>query len=126
MTTAPSKTILIVDDSRVSRMMIRALVAQHRPAWRIVEAANGDEALALVTRETPDFVTLDINMPGIMGTEVAEHMRRDFPALPMVLFSANVQGSHQARAAAIGAGFVAKPVNEKSVLQAIALLESRV
>ncbi len=125
MSTLLPKTLLIVDDSRVSRLMIRTLVAKHRPAWNIVEAANGDEALALVAEAVPDYATVDINMPGLLGTEVAERLRRDHPGLALVLFSANVQGSHHALAAGIGAGFVAKPVNDKSVMQALAFLESR-
>lgn len=100
-------------------MMIRSLVVANRPQWVITEAASGEEALAMLTQSVPDLVTMDINMPGAMGTDVAERIARDHPGLRIVMFSANVQGSHQSRAAAMGARFVAKPVNEKSVLQAL-------
>lgn len=123
MSSAPSKTLLIVDDSRVSRLMIRTLVTAHRPTWTIVEAVSGEEALALLAQSAPDHITMDINMPGALGTDVAERIAREHPALRMVLFSANVQGSHQARAAAIGAKFVSKPVTEKSVLQALSFFD---
>lgn len=126
MSSVPRKTLLIVDDSRVSRMMIRTLVTAHRPQWDIVEAMSGDEALALLTTSVPDHITMDINMPGSLGTDVAERIAREHPSLRMVLFSANVQGSHQARASAMGAKFVAKPVNEKSVVQALTFFDEGV
>ena len=47
MTTDSAPLLLIVDDSRMSRMMIRAIIADSRPLWRIIEAASGDEAVRL-------------------------------------------------------------------------------
>ncbi|MFX8219125.1 response regulator, partial [Acinetobacter baumannii] len=69
---SPAPKLLIVDDSRVSRMMIRAFFAKRQPGWTLLEAQTGDEALAQVAAERPDFVTLDVNMPGINGFEAAE------------------------------------------------------
>lgn len=117
------KTLLIVDDSRVSRMMIRSLVAAKRPHWSVVEAANGDEALQAVGQQTPDFCTMDINMPGLLGTDAAEQIVREHPSVRLTLFSANIQESQKARASQIGVKFVAKPVSEKSVLEAIGFFE---
>ena len=42
------KTMLIVDDSRLSRMLVRNFVIEHKPDWNLIEAENGDEALALI------------------------------------------------------------------------------
>lgn len=123
MSSAPSKSLLIVDDSRVSRMMIRSLVAARKPHWTLLEAQNGDEGLAMVAEHAPDYVTMDINMPGTMGTDIAERIVREYPRVRVVLFSANVQGAHQTRAAAMGARFVAKPVSDKSVQQALDFLD---
>jgi CheY-like chemotaxis protein len=119
----PSKTLLIVDDSRVSRMMIRSLVASKRPAWTVVEAGSGEEALTRVAAQCPDYCTMDINMPGVLGTDAAEQIKRENPNVRLALFSANIQESQKARASEIGVKFVAKPVNEKSVLEALAYFE---
>ncbi len=120
----PSKTLLIVDDSRVSRMLIRTLVAKHRPGWTLREASSADEALEQLDGQLPDYVTMDINMPGMLGTDAAERMAHDHPGrMRIALFSANVQAAHQTRADALGMRFVAKPVTDKSVLQAIAYFE---
>ncbi len=119
------KTLLIVDDSRVSRMMIRAFVLAKHPQWIIIEAASGNEALEIVDRDTPNCCTMDINMPGIIGTDAAEQILGKYPGIRIAIFSANIQESHQTRAAVLGARFVAKPVTEKSVAQALEFFESK-
>lgn len=118
------KTLLIVDDSRVTRMMIRALVLAKHPQWIIIEAASGDEALEIVDRDTPNCCTMDINMPGLIGTEAAAQILNKYPGIRIAVFSANIQESHQTRAAALGARFVAKPVTERTVAQALEFFES--
>lgn len=119
------KTLLIVDDSRVSRMMIRAFVLAKHPQWIIIEAASGNEALEIVDRDTPNYCTMDINMPGIIGTDAAEQILGKYPGIRIAIFSANIQESHQTRATALGARFVAKPVTEKSVAHALEFFESK-
>lgn len=119
------RTLLIVDDSRVSRMMIRALVLVQHPNWIILEAASGNEALEVVDRDTPNYCTMDINMPGLLGTDAAEQILVKYPSICIAIFSANIQDSHQTRAAALGARFVAKPVTEKSVARALEFFESK-
>lgn len=124
MTTIPSATtLLIIDDSRVSRMMIRTLVLGKRPTWNVVEAASGDDALVLAAAQTFTYCTMDINMPGMLGTDAAEILKRDYPALRLTLFSANIQESQKTRAAELGVKFVAKPVSDKSVTEALAFFE---
>lgn len=114
------KKLLIVDDSKVSRMVIRARILDIHPEWQIIEAASGNEAIELVDKDTPDFCTMDINMPGTIGTDAAEQILAKHPSMRIVIFSANIQESFQNRASSIGAIFVAKPVTEKSIAEAIA------
>ncbi len=115
-----NKKLLIVDDSKVSRMVIRARILEVHPEWQIIEAASGNEAIELVDQDTPDFCTMDINMPGTLGTDAAEQILAKHPKMRIVIFSANIQESFQNRASSIGAIFVAKPVTEKSIAEAIA------
>ena len=119
------KTLLIVDDSRVSRMMIRAFVLAKYPQWIIIEAASGNEALEIVGRDTPNYCTMDINMPGLIGTEAAAQILAKYPGIRVAIFSSNIQEAHQTRAATLGARFVAKPVTEKTVAQALEFFESQ-
>lgn len=115
--TIPS--LLIVDDSRVSRMMIRAFVLDKHPTWQITEAVSGDEAVKLVDQHHFDYCTMDINMPGTLGIVAAEQILEKFPTMRIAIFSANIQECLRSRAADMGAHFVAKPVTEKSVGNAI-------
>ena len=119
------KTLLIVDDSRVSRMMIRTFVLAKHPQWIIIDAASGNEALEIVDRDTPNYCTMDINIPGLISTDAAEQILVKYPGIRIAIFSANIQQSHQTRAAALGARFVAKPITEKTVAQALDFFESK-
>lgn len=116
-------TLLIVDDSRVSRMMIRAYALDKHPDWQVTEAVSGDEAMKLVDQQHFDFCTMDVNMPGTLGIVAAERILEKYPAMRIAIFSANIQESLRSRAAELGAQFVAKPVTEKSVTQAIAFFK---
>ena len=118
------KTLLIVDDSRVSRMMIRAFILAKHPQWIIIEAASGNEALEIVDRDTPNYCAMDINMPGIIGTDAAAQILAKYPGIRVAIFSSNIQEAHRTRAASLGARFVAKPVTEKTVAQALEFFES--
>lgn len=114
-----TKKLLIVDDSKVSRMIIRARVLDVYPDWEIIESSNGTDGIAAAHEHKPDFCTMDINMPGILGTEAAERILNELPNIRVVIFSANIQESFQDRASAMGAIFVAKPITEKSIAEAL-------
>lgn len=123
MSDAAKKNVLVVDDSRMSRMMIRAIILDRRPGWNVIEAGNGDEALQKVAEQAVDYATLDINMPGMDGFEVAERLHAGYPNIRVCLLSANIQESSRLRAEAVGAGFVKKPITEASIGLALEFLE---
>ncbi|HEY8096393.1 MAG TPA: response regulator [Methylobacter sp.] len=109
------KKLLIVDDSKVSRMLIRAHILALHPEWIISEAVCGADAIALIDNDLHDYCTMDINMPGISGTDAAELILSKHPSIKVVIFSANIQETHQNRARSLGTILVAKPVTEKSI-----------
>jgi len=119
------KSVLIVDDSRVSRMLIKSLILAQFPHWTLTEAVSGNEALALAAAQSFDFCTMDINMPGLPGTDAAKQLLKMQPTVRIALFSANIQESQRARAEQLGARFVAKPVTQKSVALALAYFQER-
>ncbi|HPP48297.1 MAG TPA: response regulator, partial [Accumulibacter sp.] len=71
MTAKSAPAFLIVDDSRMSRMMIAKYVSQLRPAWSLLEASSGEEALAMIAVSCPDLISMDVNMPGMNGLQAA-------------------------------------------------------
>lgn len=111
--------ILIVDDSSVSRMMIRGRVAGLQPDWHVIEASNGDEAIALVASEQPDFMTMDVNMPGMSGFEAVEKIRQVNQKVKIVILTANIQASSRERAEQLSVCFVQKPATLAAVQVAI-------
>lgn len=103
-----SGNVLIVDDERSIRLSLKTILGNF--GFDIVEAARGEEALALVRTEPFDAVLLDINMPGIGGIEVCRLMRKASPRLPIVMLT--VQGSEDRKVEALNAGaddYITKP-----------------
>jgi|SRR6476659_6942813 CheY-like chemotaxis protein len=104
--------VLIVDDSKLARIVLGKTISALKPDWARVEAANADEAVAALDRETIDAAILDFNMPGRNGLELAEYIRSRFPQMPIAIATANVQDEVIARARASNATFIGKPVTE--------------
>ena len=110
-----STTVLIVDDSRVSRMMARQFILSARPGWTVQDAASGEEALAMVGAIHPALILIDVNMPGIGGMAAAEQLRTICPDAHISLVTANVQNATRNRANELGIGFMEKPITEARI-----------
>ena len=108
-------TVLIVDDSKLARIVVGKAIAALQPEWVRLEAGNADEASALLDSQSVDLVILDFNMPGRNGLELAEELRARFPSMPIALATANVQDEVIGRARAAGATFVPKPITEDAL-----------
>lgn len=104
--------VLIVDDSKLARIVVGKAVAALQPGWSRLEAGNADEARAVLDEHPVDVTILDFNMPGKNGLDLAEELRARYPQMPIALATANVQDEVIARARAAGATFIPKPVNE--------------
>ena len=111
--------LMIVDDSNVSRLMIRGRFAVLQPDWEVIEAASGDDAVALVASAKPDFITMDVNMPGISGFEAAEMIRKSHPQVRIAILTANIQGASREKAQQLEVKFVQKPATQAAIQQAI-------
>ncbi len=118
-----SNTVLVVDDSRVSRLMSRQYILNMRPGWQVEEAANGEEALQKFEQCRPVLVLMDVNMPGMGGLAAAERIRELHPDSRITLLTANVQDATRQRAEALGVGFVEKPITEARIRQVLDSLE---
>ncbi|MBV6321208.1 response regulator [Duganella violaceipulchra] len=120
----PTKTVLIVDDSRVSRLMARQYIAGLHADWIVEEAGTGEESLEKARATPPDLILMDVNMPGMGGIAAAELLRQQFPTIPISLLTANVQSATRERATQLGIGFMEKPITEARIAQLLATLEA--
>jgi len=108
--------VLIVDDSLVSRMMIKEIIASRHPDWDFVQAKDADDAVKLSEGKQFDLITLDLNMPGRTGLEIASELIELHPNARIALMTANIQTSVKEHAEELGLKFVTKPITEESVL----------
>lgn len=107
--------ILIVDDSKLARMVVTSAMRRIRPDWTVVEATSGDEALAAVANGTVQIALVDFNMPGMDGLELVGKLRQTQPAMPIAVVSANLQDEIISRARELNAAFVGKPLTDEAL-----------
>jgi CheY-like chemotaxis protein len=108
-------TVLIVDDSKLARIVAGKAVAELRPDWSKVEASGAAEALEIVGSKPVDLALIDFNMADKDGLELASELRALLPDMPIAIITANIQDEIITRAREIGAAFVAKPVNAEGL-----------
>jgi signal transduction histidine kinase len=113
---AASTTILVVDDREENRTLLRYLF---EGTYRVLEAADGTQALALVHRESVDCILLDISMPGLSGFEVLERLEADprTREIPVIILTAT-DDSLDAMDRALRTGavdYITKPIDARRV-----------
>src|SRR5262245_63915039 len=80
--------VLVVDDAMLIRRMVTDVIASD-PAIEVVgDAPNGRIALQKIAQLTPDLVTLDVEMPEMDGIQTLKEIRKAYPRLPVIMFSA--------------------------------------
>ena len=107
--------VLVVDDSKLARMVMASAFRRIRPEWTLIETANADEALATVSSGAVDIALIDFNMPGTDGLELVARIRKTHPAMPVAVVSANIQNEIIERARGLNAGFIPKPLTDEAL-----------
>ena len=103
--------ILIVDDERVVRKGLKALLAGEGFAVR--EARDGEEALSAIAEKRPDLVLLDVMMPKMNGFRACEEIRKIDALLPVVFLTAKAAEADQVRGMGLGADdYVSKDASD--------------
>lgn len=112
------KKALVVDDSTVTRLMIRKIISEKHPNWEILEAESADKAtLMLPDHPDIDFFSLDQNMPGtISGLDLAENLKSSYQNAKIVLITANIQDAIKNKAKSLGIEFIEKPVTAEKII----------
>jgi Response regulators consisting of a CheY-like receiver domain and a winged-helix DNA-binding domain len=104
--------VLIVDDERTNRTLLQIMLDPE--GYVLSTASSGDEALAMIARDAPDLVLLDVMMPGINGYVVASKIKEMSPARPVRVLMLSSLDDSNSRTHGLGAGadgFLTKPVD---------------
>jgi two-component system cell cycle response regulator DivK len=115
-----SKRILVVEDQKDDRQIIRDMLAA--TDYEIAEAEDGEQALAAVAKQRPDLILMEIQLPSIDGYEAMRRIRTD-PALlliPIIAVSSYAPSGEEQKARAAGCDdFVPKPYSPRQLLAKI-------
>lgn len=109
------KTVMVVDDNLVN---LKYIESQLSGQYQMILAKSGEQALAICSREKPDLILLDIEMPGMDGFETIARINRDISLryIPVIFLTAHRDTATEIMGLKSGAvDFITKPF-EKSIL----------
>ena len=110
------KTCLIVDDSRVVRLVAKRILEEL--SFETTEAENGQEALDQCRRAMPDAILLDWNMPVMTGIDMLRAIRADekLKAIPVLMVTAEAQQANLVEAIQAGvSNYIVKPFTAETM-----------
>jgi two-component system chemotaxis response regulator CheY len=115
-----SPTLLLVDDDKFVRNLLRDAITESGLEVRLLEAADGEEGLEIASRERPALVLLDLFMPRRSGLEVLTAIREASPETRVLIVSSMDAEPVVEQALAAGAvGFVGKPFHPLEIALAV-------
>ncbi len=115
--------ILVVDDSRVARNIVKNMLkSMYNVEEGIVEATNGEEAWSLLQGGPVDLMLLDWNMALLNGIDLLRRMRQDprFKALPVIMVTSEAAKYNVIEAVKAGVNdYLIKPLTEKNLYEKV-------
>ncbi len=111
------KTVLVVDDSRLMRTMIKSALRNLNIDGTFIEASNGAEALHLLESNPIDLVLLDWNMPLLSGLDFLKKVREQdaYKTLPIVMITSEAARYNVVEAVKHGVtAYLVKPINQEA------------
>lgn len=116
----PPARILVVEDNPLNRLLVHDILELRGHA--VVEAATVDEARALLQRERPDLLLLDVQIPGGGGEAVIREVRQraELADLPIVAVTSLAMPGDRERLLSIGfQGYLSKPIDTRTFAAAV-------
>jgi two-component system chemotaxis response regulator CheY len=111
------KTVLVVDDSRIMRNIVKNTFSLMKIPCQFIEASNGKEALQNLQNQKVDLVLLDWNMPELSGIDFLKQVRSqpEYTQMPIIMVTSEAAKYNVIEALKAGAtDYIIKPVNEKN------------
>ena len=121
MTEARGALILVADDDGDVRELV--VFRLERAGYRVVTAADGQEAVEVALERSPDVCVIDVMMPKLDGYQVTERLRASpgLAEVPIVLLTASVEDAAVSRGFEVGASdYIKKPFGRHELLERIA------
>ena len=112
--------VLITDDEPITRMLVKLLL--ERENFEVLEASNGKQAVDIATRERPDLMIIDLNMPEMDGYEAIARLRRDITmaTLPIMVLTSEEGPGVENRVLELGADdYIIKPFDPAVLLSRV-------
>jgi type IV pilus assembly protein PilB len=112
--------VLVTDDEPITRMLVKLLL--EKSEFEVLEAANGRDAVEIATRERPDLVMIDLNMPEMDGYEAIGRLRRDLSlaTMPILVLTSEEGPGVERRVLELGADdYIMKPFNPEVLLSRV-------
>lgn len=117
--------ILIVDDHPVVQAGLTSMLATHEEVEVIGSASNGDEALAMIQRDMPDILLLDLRMPGMNGIDTLHALKNLNATVRVIILTSFETDENIYRAVQAGAqGYLLKDTSQQQMLEAIATVHA--
>jgi two-component system, cell cycle response regulator DivK len=110
------RRILVVEANPLNLKLVRDVLQV--AGYDVIEAHTGEEGLRVAQEDPPDLVLMDLQLPGIDGTETLHRLRQDGLALdvPVVAVTAFAMADDRARASLAGFdGYVEKPISVRAL-----------
>lgn len=118
--------ILVVDDSKAARMLIKSLIRDFDDTIEIVEAGNGQEATEMHRKENPDLTFLDLTMPVMDGFEALKIIKERNTGATVIVLTADIQKKSVERCRDLGAYEVLKKLPKKeSIAEILSKIQDR-
>lgn len=110
----PKKILIIDDEPEICKMVTEFLFDA---GYSASCAFNGPDGLAMIKKDLPSLVLLDVGMPGMNGIEVLRLIREQFPALPVVVLTSHRDTETVKKMMELGASeYLTKPINLETLL----------
>ena len=115
-----SKRILVVEDQEDNRQILRDLLAN--AGYEMIEADDGEKAVAAALREHPDLILMDIQLPEMDGYEATRRIRAvpELAKVPIIAVTSYALSGDEAKTREAGCdGYIAKPFSPRQLLAKI-------
>lgn len=107
--------VLVVDDNAALRALVRANL--EREGYQVMEAGGADEALEAAATRTPELVLLDVVLPGIDGWQLLQKLQELYGAVPVIMFSGQVDATRDEVQQRGAKAFVGKPFDPQQLVE---------